>query len=96
MARYQLPKHTSGVFAPSGECRGDDKGVIELADNAPQMDHEALLRAGCVLIAETATGAPSGASSEPATQQSQTAAEAPDGPRSGAGDDVSGAAKPKP
>lgn len=50
--RYQAPKHISGVFAPSRPLWADENGVIELADDAPDADREALLRAGFAPIAE--------------------------------------------
>lgn len=56
--RYQLPRHVTGVFAPTGELRADKNGVVTLADNAPAIEHETLLRAGAVRIrAEAAKSA---------------------------------------
>lgn len=56
--RYQLPRHTSSVFAPTREIRADKNGQISLADDAPLSEHDALIRAGASLIDGEAAAKP--------------------------------------
>lgn len=62
--RYQAPEHTSGVHAPSRAYYADDKGIIEVPDDAPEADHAAMLRVGCVRAPDPAP-APAKAAAAP-------------------------------
>lgn len=49
MRRYLAPADTSAIFTPhSGELRVRG-GHIQLADDAPDCDHNSLMAAGCKL-----------------------------------------------
>lgn len=96
--RYQAPVNTTAVFASTREIRADKDGVILLADNAPLVEHQALLRAGCVLlpndpVTKPAKAAGSAAKAKPAGD-TQKAKSAPSEPENGPGGDVSAEGSP--